>query len=562
MGVPDSSASWNIWLRRGAAIAKRSTRRAPTRSVNCNSGRERRTAIATRSIEACSIPRSIISAARSIPTHGGFGEAPKFPRPAALNFLLRYYYTTRNEEALEMTLATLRGMALGGMYDQLGGGFHRYSVDAMWLVPHFEKMLYDQAQLAISYLEAYQITHDEFFAAIARGIFEYALRDMAHPDGGFFSAEDADSAVDPANPKVKGEGAFYVWSYDEIREILGEREADVFSERYGVRKNGNVENDPHGEFTNKNILFLSRPEQAADSLLDPAREKLLAARNKRPRPDRDEKILTSWNSLMISAFAKGAQALDDDRYRTAAARAADFICTKMLQPSRFTLLRRYREGDAAIPGFLDDYAFFAQALLDLYETDFDPGRIAMAIGITKKMRDLFEDPGGGFFTTAAGDESLVLRMKDDYDGAEPSGNSIALMNLLRLAALTGGDEFHAAAERTMAALAARIATQPIAVPQMLAALDYSLAPHKQVVLAGDAGSDPMRAFLRALRSRFQPHTAVAAVYNGAGRAQLEQLIPAIAPLKELDGRATAYVCENYACQLPTHDVEKFDELLQ
>ncbi len=495
-------------------------------------------------------------------THGGFGEAPKFPRPAALNFLLRYYYTTRDQEALEMTLATLRAMASGGMYDQLGGGFHRYSVDAMWLVPHFEKMLYDQAQLATSYLEAYQITHDEFFATTARGIFEYVLRDMTHPDGGFFSAEDADSVIDPADPKVKGEGAFYVWSYDEIREVLGEPEADVFSQRYGVRKNGNVENDPHGEFPNKNILFRTRTREAPDASLDLARQKLLAERNKRPRPDRDEKILTSWNSLMISAFAKGAQALEEERYRSAAERAAAFIAKNMLGRPDHTLLRRYRDGEAAIPGFLDDYAFFAQSLLDLYETDFEPARIEMAIAVTSKMRELFEDPvRGGFFTTAEGDASLVLRMKDDYDGAEPSGNSIALMNLLRLAVLTGSEEFRAAADRTLNALAPRIATQPIGVPQMLVALDYSLAAHKQVVLAGAPGSDLMSAFLRALRSRFQPRTVVAAV-DDAARAQLERFIPAIAEMKELDGRPTAYVCENYACQLPTHDVEKFDELLQ
>jgi uncharacterized protein len=486
--------------------------------------------------------------------HGGFGDAPKFPRPVALNLLLRYYHRTHNDEALEMVLGTLRGMANGGMYDQLGGGFHRYSVDAVWLVPHFEKMLYDQAQLAISYLEAYQITHEPFYANVARGIFDYVLRDMTHPEGGFFSAEDADSLIDPANPHEKGEGAFYVWEYDEIQRILGEKDATVFSDHYGVEKNGNVHNDPHGEFTNKNILFVKRVPPD----LENARQNLLQVRNERPRPDRDEKVLTSWNSLMISAFAKGAQVLDDDRYRDAAVRAAGFIARNMINASDGTLLRRYRDGDAAIPGFLDDYAFFTQALLDLYETDFDPGRIEMAIVLTNKMRDLFEDrEQGGFFTTALGDESLVLRMKDDYDGAEPAGNSIALLNLLRLAEITGNEEFRAAAERTFTALASRIANQPVAVPQMLVALDFSLARRRQVVLAGDP-----QPFLGELRSTFQPYTVTIAVDSDATRAKLAKLIPAIAEMKELDGRPTAYVCEDFACQLPTHDASKFSELLK
>jgi uncharacterized protein YyaL (SSP411 family) len=482
--------------------------------------------------------------------HGGFGDAPKFPRPVALNLLLRYYHRTRNEEALDMTLKTLQAMAAGGMCDQLGGGFHRYSVDAIWLVPHFEKMLYDQAQLAISYLEAHQITHDPFYAEVARGIFDYVLRDMTHAEGGFFSAEDADSIIDPANPKEKGEGAFYVWSYDEIASILGEAATKDFCDRYGVAKEGNVDHDPHGEFTGKNILFVARPP---DHMLDSARAKLLETRNRRSRPDRDEKILTSWNSLMISAFAKGAQVLGDKRYRAAAVRAADFIIHRMYNAADGTLLRRYRDGDAAIPGFLDDYAFFAQALLDLYETDFDPRRIEMAISLTRKMQDLFEDgEKGAFFTTAAGDDSLVMRMKDDYDGAEPAGNSVALMNLLRLAEITGLPEFRTAAERTLSALSSRIAGQPVAVPQMLVALDYSLSPHRQVVLAGNSVGD----FLRRLRASFQPYTVTFVVDS---HRNIDHVNPAMGQMKELDGLPTAYVCENYTCQLPTHDLAQFDQ---
>jgi uncharacterized protein YyaL (SSP411 family) len=495
--------------------------------------------------------------------HGGFADAPKFPRPAVLNFLHRYFWRTQNEEALEMSLATLRAMRAGGMYDQLGGGFHRYSVDAEWFVPHFEKMLYDQAQLAISYLEAYQIAKEPFYADAARGIFEYVLRDMTHAEGGFFSAEDADSIIDPAHPHDKGEGAFYVWTWGEIHNVLDEREAANFCDYYGVKPEGNVSEDPHGEFTHKNILFVAHADAARERELLRARHKLLEVRNRRPRPDRDDKILTSWNSLMISAFAKGAEVLDDERYRTAAVRAAGFIIANMYDAAQKTLLRRYREGTAGIGGFLDDYAFFVQALLDLYETDFDPVRIEMAIGLTDQMRDLFEDrEHGAFFTTAEGDPSLVMRMKEDYDGAEPAGNSVALLNLLRLAAMTGRNDYQNAAETTLNALAARIANQPVAVPQMLAALEFSLAPHRQVVLAGDPNSAAMAPFLRTLRSRFQPHTVTLVVDGGASGARLAALIPAVRDMRPLEGAPTAYVCENFACQLPTREVARFDELLK
>src|SRR5277367_3570775 len=262
--------------------------------------------------------------------HGGFGGAPKFPRPVVFNFLLRYYARSpeqeTSQEALEMTLQTLRAMANGGMHDQLGGGFHRYSVDERWFVPHFEKMLYDQAQLAISYLEAFQITHDPFYAKIARSTPDYVLRDMTHPEGGFYSAEDADSVIDPANPKEKGEGAFYIWSAEELKHALSDHQYKRFASIYGVEPNGNVPDDPHGEFTGKNILYLREPlNDATEDELQPAKTALLAIRSNRVRPHLDDKILTAWNGLMISAFAKGAQILDDPRYLAAAQRAAHFI---------------------------------------------------------------------------------------------------------------------------------------------------------------------------------------------------------------------------------------------
>jgi uncharacterized protein len=439
----------------------------------------------------------------------------------------------------------LRAMANGGMHDQLGGGFHRYSVDERWFVPHFEKMLYDQAQLAISYLEAFQITHDPFYAKIARSTLDYVLRDMTHPEGGFYSAEDADSVIDPADPKEKGEGAFYIWSADQLKEF------PKIASIYGVETNGNVPDDPHGEFTGKNILYLRRPlDDATEAELQTAKAELLAIRSKRVRPHLDDKILTAWNGLMISAFAQGAKVLDDPRYLEAAQRAASFILTRMYDAGSGILQRRFRDGDAAIAGFLDDYAFFIGALLDLYEADFDPGHIEFASQISGKLRELFEDPAGGaFFSTAAGDSSLVLRMKDDYDGAEPSGNAVALLDLLRLAHFTDRADYREAAERTLRALGAKIAQQSVAVPQMLVGLDYYLAPRREIVIAGAP-----QIFLHHIRARFLPHTITLLADAW--------FFPGAASMQAIDGNPTVYVCNNYTCQLPTGELSKLDELLQ
>jgi uncharacterized protein YyaL (SSP411 family) len=496
-------------------------------------------------------------------THGGFGDAPKFPRPVVLNFLLRYHHRTGRTEALDMTLATLRAMADGGMHDQLGGGFHRYSVDERWFVPHFEKMLYDQAQLAISYIEAYQITHDPLYAGIARATLDYVLRDMTHPEGGFYSAEDADSVVDPAQPSVKGEGAFYLWTAEELEQLLGKQLTNMFAFRYGVEPNGNVHHDPHGEFTGKNILYVrqTEAETGTETEIREAIQRLLNVRSQRVRPHLDDKILTSWNALMISAFAKAAQALDEPAYLDAATRATEFILSRMYDARTGLLLRRYRDGEAAIPAFLDDYAFLIAALLDLYETDFDPQCIELAITLAGKMRELFEDPvGGAFFTTAAGDPSLVLRMKDDYDGAEPSGNSIVLLDFERLAHLTDRAEFRQTAERALRALGPKMASQSVAVPQMLVAFDYSIAARREIVIA--SGRLEAQPFLHQLRTRFLPHTIVLLVDSDDTRRKLQQIFPAVAEMRELNGKPTAYVCQGYVCQLPVNEVSKFVELLQ
>ncbi|MDX2181329.1 MAG: thioredoxin domain-containing protein [Bryobacteraceae bacterium] len=459
---------------------------------------------------------------------GGFGGAPKFPRPVNLNFLLREHVWSKNEEALEMAVATLRAMAAGGMNDQLGGGFHRYSVDARWFVPHFEKMLYDQAQLAVSYLEAFQLTGDASLADVARSVFDYVLRDLTHPDGGFYSAEDADSVIEASQPHEKGEGAFYVWTWDELEALLGE-DAAWFCETFGVERRGNVLEDPHREFQGKNILF------AARAIDDPARFErcraiLMAARDKRIRPHLDDKVLTAWNGLMISAFAKGAQVLGDERYRAAARHAASFIRERLFTRDGI-LLRRWREGEAAIPGFLDDYAFFGQALLDLYETDFEYDDLALARKLTADMRTLFEDTAnGGFFSTVAGDENLVLRMKEDYDGAEPSANSIAVINLVRLGEID-------AAKRALAAFSATLTDQPSGAPQLAIALAAAERPRTEIKISGTRES--ARALIETVHRRFVPFRT----------------------LSLAAGEPSAEVCTDFVCLPRTSDPAELHRLL-
>jgi len=488
------------------------------------------------------------------PQLGGFGGAPKFPRPSVHNFLLRYYARTGNRDALDMVLLTLREMAKGGMRDQLGGGFHRYSVDDRWFVPHFEKMLYDQAQLAISYLEAFQITRDAQYAAVARDIFSYVQRDLTDPGGAFYSAEDADSAEDPANPREKREGAFYVWTAGQIRAALG-ADAGLFFYRFGVEENGNVEEDPHGEFRGQNILYQARgleetprqfgisPEEAR-SRLEQSAAKLFEIRARRPRPHLDDKILTSWNALMISAFAKGAQILGESRYLDAARAAAAFLRRNLWDANREMLLRRFRAGEAAIDGFLDDYAFLIQALLDLYETSFEAADFQFALRLAEKSLELYEDRDNGAFFSTPPSASLILRLKDDYDGAEPSGNSAIALALLRLARMTGREDFRRAADRTLEAFAAHLNSGAASVPQMLVALEFALANPKEIVL-----TDADAAMLAAIRRHFLP-SAVILLARDAPR-----------PMPPMNGRATAYICENYTCHPPVTEAAALESQL-
>ncbi len=505
---------------------------------------------------------------------GGFGGSPKFPRPAVFDFLLRYHARAKNQEALDMVLLTLREMAKGGMNDQLGGGFHRYSVDERWFVPHFEKMLYDQGQLATAYLHAYQATHDPQYAGVARAIFDYVLRDMTDAGGGFYSAEDADSVIDPDEPEIKGEGAFYVWTDEEIRRLAPEPEAGWFCHRYGVADGGNVANDPHQEFTNRNILYqaatieetareFNRPVDEVREGIERAGRILLEARAKRVRPHLDDKVLTAWNGFMISALALGGAVLDEPRYAAAARRAADFVVERMFQPKSGTLLRRYRQGEAAIPGFLDDYALFVQALLDLYEAQFERRDLDLAIRLTEKQLELFEDRRqGAFFSSPEGDATLVMRVKDDYDGAEPSGNSVAILNLLRLVQFTARSDFRVSAEHALAAFAPRLSAAPVTLPLMLSACEFRAGDPRQIVLAGDRGAEDTNALIGAVYSRFLPNRIVLLVDSPETRRALAAGIPAVEGMEKVAGRAAAYVCRNYACQLPVSEASELAELLQ
>ena len=482
------------------------------------------------------------------PKFGGFGGAPKFPRPVVLNYLLRYYAAEKSEEALDMVTRTLDGMAAGGMHDHLGGGFHRYSVDERWFVPHFEKMMYDQAQLAVSYLEAFQITRNQKYADVARGIFEYVLRDMTSSSGGFYSAEDADSP-DPDRPGHSGEGAFYIWKQQEIARLLGPK-SEEFCRYFGVEEYGNVANDSQGEFVGRNILFLPIDREGEEPAgIAASKRVLFEARNKRRRPHLDSKILTSWNALMISAFALGYRVLNEPRYLAAAERAADFILTTMYDAESARLLRRFCDGEAAVPAFLDDYAFLVQAMLDLFEASFNPKYLSLALDLATRGVARFEDEAkGGFFSTVAGERDLLLRMKDDYDGAEPSGNSVATEVLIRLAHLTGESDFSQKAEKSLVVFTPKLRAQPTIAPQMLVAVDRWLSSPAQIVFRCERLDDEVREHVAAERSKFSPGTTVLAIDDDSAQ-QLASITGFLAGL-ERRGRLTIYRCQNFACELP------------
>ena len=545
---------------------------------------------------------------------GGFGGAPKFPRASNLNFLFRCAAlqgpdSALGTEAVRMSVHTLQKMAQGGIHDHVGGGFHRYSVDGAWFVPHFEKMLYDQAQIAMNALDARRATGDERFAWLARDILDYVRRDLTSLAGGFYSAEDADSPLAAANPSGEGEGrkrdegevrgardkqqaegAFYIWTKAEIDAALG-ADAPLVCAFFGVEENGNVpaDADPHGEFTGKNILAQGgtlaaaaqvaglTPEQASDRLVA-ALEKLRAVRAGRPRPLLDDKVITAWNGLMISALARAHGVIEDaSGLLQSAIRAAEFLQRELYDAERGVLYRSYRQGRSAVEGFAEDYAFLIQGLLDLYEASFELRWLQWAERLQQTMDAVFWDEArGGYFNSAAADASIVLRLKEDYDGAEPAPSSVAAMNLLRLgavfdppvAARSAGPAGQVAdltysdrARRTLEVFRVQWTGVPQAMPQMLCALELALGAPRHVVLMGEPQSGEFQALAAVLHEGLSPWRTILAVTGEADRQWLATRAPWLADMRAIEGRATVYVCEEFACQAPVTDASGLRSLL-
>jgi hypothetical protein len=484
------------------------------------------------------------------PSWGGFGVAPKFPTPHHLTFLLRWFRRSKDPEAARMVEKTLTAMRRGGIFDQVGLGFHRYSVDEKWLIPHFEKMLYDQALLAMAYTEAYQALGKNEYGEVAREIFTYVLRDMTSPEGGFYSAEDADSEGH--------EGRFYVWTPEEIGKHLGEDQGDLFCRFYGIGLGGNFEEGfsvPH--ISEDPQIFADRRKvdlrDLEESLRD-AREKLFLAREKRAHPLKDDKVLTSWNGLMIAALAKGAQALQDSTYSNAACRAADFILSQMRTPSG-RLLRRFRQGDVAIPGFLEDYAFLVWGLVELYEATFKVRYLEEAILLNQAMVELFwDEERGGFYFTGQDNETLISRPKELYDGATPSGNSVAALNLLRLGRMTGKVDWERKADRMVRVFSSAVGDTPVAFAQFLNFLDFFLGPSQEIVIAGDPGREESRVFTAMIQKRFQPNKILLFRPEDDQGEKLSTLCPFVAGMRAVDGRTMVYICEGYSCKTPLADL--------
>ena len=490
------------------------------------------------------------------PVNGGFGAAPKFPQPTNLSMLLSYWYRTADARALEMVEETLDAMADGGIYDHLGGGFHRYATDARWLVPHFEKMLYDQALLSKVYLQAYQITGKERYARTAREVFDYVLRDMTDPGCGFYSAEDADSEGE--------EGTFYLWDPGQIEDLLGKDQAKLFNARYGVTKRGNFEKG-------KTILNVTAPiEQLTEKLeidravivamLSDARSRLFRLREKRIRPHRDDKVITAWNGLMISSLAYGGTVLDEKKYTQAAERSAQFLLSTLHKNNR--LMRYYRDGRVIGKAFLDDYAFMIMGLLGLYEATFDARWLIEARKLADEMIELFADSEeGGFFLAGKDSEKLIARTKPSTDGAIPSGNSIAAMALLKLGRLTMNSDYSEQGARVLEAFSMQLDRSPAYSSAMLGAVSFSLGPGSEIIIAGASDAAGTMQMLKLVNSKFLPNAVVLLHDQGKADSSLYEAVPFLKNQIAIEGKATAYVCENYACKKPVNSVEELKNLL-
>lgn len=520
--------------------------------------------------------------------YGGFERAPKFPAPHKLSFLLRYWKRSGNPEALHMFEHTLEHMQRGGIYDHLGSGFHRYSTDNMWIVPHFEKMLYDQALLAVAYTEAYQATEKASFRETAEGVFSYVLRDMTSHEGGFFCGEDAD---------VDGEeGSYYLWTLEEIRSLLDSEDAELVAKIFNLKEEGNFEEEIREGKTGANILHMpSPPEQLAAELgISPAeleararraKTKLFEARQERKRPSKDDKILTDWNGLMIAAFAIGFRVFGNEEYLQAAKKAADFILSSLYSPEK-RLLHRYRDEVSGIPANADDYAFYIHGLLELYESGFELRYLKAALALNQELIEHFWEPTyGGLFFTADDSETLIFRRKELMDAAVPSANSLELLNLLHLARITGDSELEDLAGRMVTAFSNQARRMPSSYTQFLTGLDFAMGPAYEVVIAGKRGALDTRTMLEELWAYFIPNKVlvlrpeleeskeleesgkieeseveneVESEKRGVGITELAAYTKAMVPI---EGKATAYVCQGHECRLPTTEIEEMLKLL-
>ena len=487
-------------------------------------------------------------------TFGGFGKHPKFPTCHTLSFLLRYHQRSGKEDALAMVEHTLKNIRLGGIYDQVGYGVHRYSTDEKWLVPHFEKMLYDQALFVIANLECYLVTKDEFYQRSCRNTLEYVHRQLTSDKGGFFSAEDADSEGE--------EGKFYLWTNEELIEVIGEKDASFYSSKFQFNSKGNYHDEVTGKLTGKNIPYLPSNQIAAESDRErKIRKKLFLQREKRVHPQLDDKVLTDWNGLMISAFARCARGLDDASYLKTAKKAADF-CLNNLRSQNGRLLKRWRVGKSGLAAHLEDYAFFIQGLIDLYEASLESKYLKHADELTKMTIELFEDKkDGGFFLTAEDGEKILIRPKEIYDGAIPSGNSVMALNLARLAKITGNIDYEKKLFRLFSSFAGFLKQNPAGAEVLLHALDFILAPPLELVVAGDFKNNATQSMLTEINQRFMPSKVI--VFNDTTKkdATLIELVPFLANQKAIEGKTTFYACRNQTCDKPRIEIQEVIKFL-
>ena len=495
-------------------------------------------------------------ASRFDPDYGGFGRAPKFPSPHNLILLLRYSKLYDDPTALNMVETTLHYMRLGGVFDHIGLGFHRYSTDKRWFLPHFEKMLYDQAMLSMAYLEAYQLTGNEKYAQVAREIFTYVLRDMTHKEGGFYSAEDADSEGE--------EGVFYIWSKEELIEILGPEDGTRMAKIFGFSDNGNFRDEASGKSTGNNIPYLPRNKDELakksgmsldefDGFVEMSRQQLFDVREKRIHPLKDDKILTDWNGLMIAALALGGQVLDEPDYISAAERAAGFV-EKNLRDKKGRLMKRYRLGKAGLSPHLDDYSFMVWGLLNLYEATFDTEYLARAIEFTDIMNKDFSDENGGFFIGSKDAEKLMVRAKDSYDGAIPSGNSVAVMNLFRLSKITGSTQWVDLADKALKAFTKQARNSPTGFAHMLTGFMFDLKDPKELVIVADGDAPEIQELIQQIRGNYSPNKVVL-FKDMSDPDPLTEIASWTKAHSMMDGKPTFYVCENFSCKRPTTNIK-------